>query len=122
MKNYIIPQFGKRRLNDLNPVEIENWLVGLSLANGTKNNILYTLNIVLREAKREKLIAHNPIDEVEPLAANYKARDIFTLDELKKLFPKDDREKLLKIWTGLKYASLFHTMATTGIRSGEARA
>ena len=58
---------------------------------------------------------------MEPLAANYKARDIFTLDELKKLFPSNDREKLLKIWTGLKYALLFHTTATTGICSGEAR-
>ncbi len=56
------------------------------------------------------------------MAANYKARDIFTLDELKKLFPRDDREKLLEIWTGLKYALLFHAMATTGIRSSEARA
>jgi len=122
LNNYIIPQFGKRLLSDLNPVEIENWLVGLSLANGTKNDILYTLNIVLREAKREKLISHNPIDEMEPLAPSYKARDVFTLDELKKLFPKDDREKLLEIWNELKYASMFHTMATTGIRSGEARA
>ncbi len=64
LKNYLLPQFGKRPLSDLNPVEIENWLVGLPLANGTKNDILYTLNIVLREAKREKLIAHNRVDEV----------------------------------------------------------
>ena len=83
MKNYIIPQFGKGRLSDLNPVQIENWLVGLSLGNGTKNDILYTLNIVLTEAKREKL---------------------------------------LEIWNELKYASMFHTMATTGIRSGDAMA
>lgn len=122
LKNHLLPKFGKRRLSDLNPVEIENWLVGLPLANGTKKDILYTLNIVLREVKREKLIAHNPIDEVEPLAPSYKARDVFTRVEFKKLFPKDDREKLLKIWAGLKYASLFHTMATTEIRSGEARA
>jgi integrase len=103
-------------------VEIENWLVGLSLANGTKNDILYALNIVLREAKREKLISHNPIDEVDPLAASYKGREVFTLEELKKLFPNDSRQKLLETWNELKYASPFHTIATTGIRSGEARA
>ena len=47
--------------------------------------------------------------------------EVFALAELKKLFSKN-REKLLEIWTHLKYASCFHTMATTGIRSGEARA
>jgi integrase len=46
---------------------------------------------------------------------------VLTTDELRKLFPPT-QEKLLEIWKTQAYAALFLTMATTGIRSGEARA
>jgi len=121
LKNNILPQFGEGPLSDINSVEIENWIMGVNRTNVTKNAILHTFGIVMREAKREKLIAVSQIDDVEALAIHYRARDVFRLAELKKLFLKN-REKLLEIWTHLKYASCFHTMATTGIRSGEPRA
>ena len=121
LQNHILPKFGDTCLTDLNPVKIENWLVSLPLANQTKNHILYTLNIILKEAKREKLILVNPIDDVEPMASDYVERDVFSLSELKQLFP-EERQELLKIWKSLKWAALFHVMAATGIRSGEIRA
>ena len=64
LERYILPEFGDRRLDEINPVEVENWLVGLDRANQTKNHLLYTLNIILKEAKRQKVIAANPLDDV----------------------------------------------------------
>jgi integrase len=121
LNNYLFPQFGKKRLAELNRPMIEKWLVGLDLANQTKDHILYTLRIMLAEAESEKLITRNPLAERQPLAKNHRGRDVLTMEELGKLFPKD-RTKLLKVWRSAEYATLFLTMASTGIRSGEARA
>ena len=121
LDKYIIPQFGKKRLADLTRPQIENWLISLELSNQTKNHLLYSFRIVLREAKSEKLIRENPLQDAEPLGKNPRRRDVFTMDELKILFPLTAKE-LLEIWKNEKYATLFMTMATTGIRSGEVRA
>jgi len=121
LDNYICKRFGQYRLEDLNPVQIENWLVALPLANQTKRHILYTLRIVLREAEREGVIARSPAEQVEPVARNHKPRDVFTKAELQQLFPADDA-RLFEIWGSLKYAAAFLILASTGIRSGELRA
>ncbi len=121
LRIYILPKFGSFELKDINPVEIENWLLQLDLANQTKNHILYTFNIVLKEAKRKKIIESNPIDDIEPLARNFKKRDILTLEELKILFPKSEKN-LLKIWETPEWATLFIVLASTGIRNSEVRA
>ena len=121
LENHIFPKFGDYLLSDINPVDVENWLISLDLSNQTKNHILYTLNIILREAKREKVIKHNPLDDIERMFVQHVSRDIFSISELRKLFPKD-RDKLLNVWKELKFATLFTVLATTGIRSGEVRA
>jgi hypothetical protein len=66
LENYLLPRFGNLFLSDLNAVEIENWIISLPRANGTKNAILHSLNIILREAKRERLILANPVDDGNP--------------------------------------------------------
>lgn len=119
LENYILPKFGKKKLKDINPVAFEDWVISLDLANGTKNQILYSLKIILKEAKREGLVKYNPLVEVEPLGSNYKKRDAFLLEELKIMFPLN-REKLIKIWGSLYYANLYYLMVTTGMRVGEA--
>lgn len=127
LTGYIFPQFGKRTLQSLNRVEIENWLVDLHsiktgepLSNQTKNHILFAFRIVLREAEREGLITHNCLSLVEPLANNAKVRDIFTREELQMLFPLD-LSALVSIWGCEEYAYYFYILATTGMRRGEAR-
>ncbi len=120
--NYIFPKFGNYQITEINPNEIEDWLLNeLELANQTKNHILYSLNIILKEAKRDKIIQSNPIDDVDPLAPNFKKRDILTLEELKILFPKSEKD-LLKLWKTPKWVALFFVLASTGIRCGEVRA
>lgn len=102
-------------------MDVENWLLELELSNQTKNHILDTLNIVLREAKREKPIATNPLTDVERMANTYRKRDTLTLEECVLLFPRNKAD-LLKVWGQPKWATLFYTMLTSGIRVGEAAA
>lgn len=118
LQNYLLPQFGNKRLADINPVEIENWLLDLPLANNTKNHIIGTLGIILKEAERENIIQYSPVTKVDSLAKNYKRRDIFSIDELNKLFP-GDLINLIKIWRTEEWAVLFLIAATTGLRRGE---
>ena len=121
LDSYILPEFGQRVLAEITRPAIERWLLKLDLANQTKNHMLYTFRIVLREAAADGLIAVSPLATTEPFARNPRHRDILTLQELRKLFPAR-RSDLLKVWGGLEYSALFMVLASTGIRSGEARA
>ncbi len=118
LQNYLFPQFGNRNLADINPVEIENWLLDLPLANNTKNHIIGTLGIILKEAERENIIQYSPVTKVDSLAKNYKHRDIFLIEELNRLFP-GDLNKLKTIWRTEEWSVLFLILATTGLRRGE---
>lgn len=121
LKNYILPQFGNRPIDKINPLEFEDWVIDLPLANGTKNAILYTLKIILTEAERGGVLKVNPLRNVEKLADKYKKRDIFTEEEIKLLFPHN-REELFDIWGEPYYGVLFTLLLTTGMRLGEATA
>ena len=66
---------------------IERWLLGLDLANQTKNHMLYTFRIVLREAAADGLIAESPLATTEPFARNPRRRDILTLPGAAQAFP-----------------------------------
>ena len=122
LEQYLFPRFGQCRIDEINAVDVENWLVGLRLANQTKNHILYSLNIVMKEAKRERFILSNPLEDVEPMAKNFRERDVFSSEELRLLFPVNEEDDLIYIWGKPRYAALFFVLATTGVRSGEVRA
>ena len=98
--NYIIPEYGYKFLVDLNRVEIENWLIALELTGSTKNQLLYTFRTILKDAEMQNIITNNPLEKIEPMATNPKTRDVFTLQELKVLFPEDQTE-LIYIWKSL---------------------
>jgi len=119
LEQYILPAFGRRPLGSLTRPAIETWLLGLPLANQTRNHILYTFRIVLREAVDAGLLAASPLARVEPLGRNTRARDVFTAAELRALFP---RGPLAAVWGSRRTGTLFILLASTGIRSGEARA
>jgi len=82
---------------------------------------MYLMRNILREAAAEGIIKANPFEHAEPMGKNGRKRDVFTLEELRILFPAT-QEGLVSIWKTQKYAALFLTIASTGIREGEARA
>lgn len=127
LTRYILPVFGAKRITEIKAAAVDDWLLqlesesGKALSNQTKEHLLYTFRIVMREAERRELIDGNPLDKVKPLGKKNKSRDVFTLEELADLFPTEEKE-LLAIWKTPKHAALFHLLASTGVRSGELRA
>lgn len=64
---YILPRFKDTLLTDISAAEIDQWLLALHLADSTRNAVLYSLNIILKHAQREKLIETNPIVDAPPM-------------------------------------------------------
>ena len=118
LDNHILPQLGSLPLAAISRAAIENWLVSLPLSNSSRNHILYTLRTIFREAKAAGLLRENPLQEPEPFGKDFRPRDVFSAAELRLLFPAD----LLPVWRSRWRGLFFLTLASTGIRSGEARA
>jgi len=105
-------------MESLNPVDVENWLAGLELANQTKNHILYTMAMVVREAHREKVIRFDSLTGIEPMGRDYRHRDAQSLEEIDLLFPQDT-EKLVAVWGQARWSLAYLLMLSTGMRVGE---
>jgi integrase len=121
LKNHIFPRFGSTLLAELNAVEVETWLSSLDLSNQTRMHILNSLRIVLREAKREGLLAANPLAEVETFSVRHQRRGVLTEEELEALFPRE-RRKFKKVWPLPYHGVMYALMVSSGARSGEIRA
>lgn len=120
LDNYLLPALGSLGLAELNTLRVFRTLRDLPLSGQTKNHITYTLNIILRQALDEGLI--ESVSKLRRFGQDdSNKRDAFTIDDLKLLFPKS-AEALLRVWIDLKWAALYLTMLTTGMRRGEAAA
>jgi integrase len=121
LKKHLIPTFGDLFLHEIKKKHIEDYLINLERAGQTKNHILFTLRQILRQAEDEGIIELSPAERVQSFSVHHKPKGVFTIDELKKLFP-DDEQELLRIWWDMKHVALFLILGCTGIRSGEIRA
>jgi integrase len=132
LTGYLLPRFGKLRFPEITPTAVEDFLLEQRLSNSCRNTILYTLKLVMREAKRAGIIEMLP--EFEPFRRNGKRQDTLSSEELTKLFPYDE-EDLVRIWTrpddkrkerdtnlALMFGTLFCVTVSAGLRSGEIRA
>ena len=64
-------------------MDIECWLIGLNLSNQTKNHILYSFRIVLKDAELAGKIPANPLEKIEPMGKDAQRRDVFSIEELR---------------------------------------
>jgi integrase len=129
--DYLIPKFGQCTLGEIRPAAVEDFLLDQKLANSTRNSIMYTLKLVMKEARREGIIYVVP--GREPFKRNSKRQDILSNEELTALFPTDEQE-LIKVWRrsddmrkekdeiALMFGTLFCVAVSAGLRSGEVRA
>jgi integrase len=120
LEKYLLPAFGPIKLSEITRDKIKRFLLDLELSNQSRNHILYTLKIIMQYAEEKGLSFGMNWEGLHfSLSSEYrKIRGIFSLDELKTLFPED----LTTIWGDLKHGVCFYVMLTTGIRSGEVRA
>lgn len=134
LEKHIFPRFGDYRPKDIDPAEVEDWLLSLPISNSTRNSIIKTFNDILKESLRYKHISQIPT--ITTFKRKSQKKDILSKDELKKLFPADKKELSL-IWRQIKengeikednwrydfmFGVMFHLAVSTGMRSGELRA
>jgi integrase len=82
-KNQILPRWGKVCLDDVKAVEVERWLRGLDLANGTKAKIRNHLSALFSHAIRHELYSRlNPISSVRQGAVRERDPDTLTIKEM----------------------------------------
>lgn len=122
LENHILPHFGDTKLCSITITEIENWNMKLKnqYSPVTANRVLTVLKIMLKEAKRRRLISYNPGEDVEKLPETSKEKGILTLLEFHSLF---NPQKFEHVWN----RSLFHytlniLTSVTGLRLGEIQA
>jgi hypothetical protein len=80
LTKYILPRFGKLRFTEITPTKVEDFLLEQQLSNSSQNTILYTLQLVMREAKRAGVFEIVP--EFEPFKRNSKRQDTLSGEEL----------------------------------------
>jgi integrase len=118
--NHIKDYFGKFRLDEITPYCIEEWLFSLTekgIKASTANLQFRTLKVMLAEAVRTKLIKDNPCSAVKELKAEETERKILTVEEVRKLFPKD----WSTVWESVMDYKVNKLAACTGLRIGELR-
>lgn len=132
LTGYLLPRFGSLKFTEITPTAVEDFLLEQQLSNSCRNTILYTLKLVMREAKRAGIIEMLP--EFEPFKRNGQRQDTLSGEELTRLFPFNE-EELVRIWTrppdkrkerdenlALMFGTLFCVTVSAGLRSGEIRA
>ena len=124
LKKWILPHFGRLRLDQITPDLIDEWMMNLVTPTGDRkevsykyaNNIFNVLSVMLNVAVKQRLIAYNPCSSAYRLKAKTKVRELFTGAELAELIKPET-------WGGVTQGYLANMLsASTGMRWGEIRA
>lgn len=118
LDNWILPRFGSFPPDDIKPPMIDDWLLEIKVAKATKDKIIQTFRRVYDELVYRSYATTNPARSVSYYSDSEQKRQPITLEDFHALFPEDE-EELIRIWGGLKWATFFYIMATTGMRPGE---
>jgi len=129
--NYLLPEYGKLPINKIHPAKVEDFLLTQELKNSSRNTVLYTLKLIMQEAKREGII--DMVPEFEFFRRASKRQNVLSSEELDALFPADEKE-LVGVWKrpddmrkerdeiALMFGTMFCVAVSAGMRSGEIRA
>ncbi len=114
----IIPTFGNKAISAITPDMIDKWLLDLpkkyKLCNKTANKAYTILRQMLDIAVRQRLITHNPCQEVARLIEKDGRRGCFTVEQIGAIFRSE--------WDDDIALAACKLSATTGMRMGEIRA
>lgn len=114
---YIMPAFGKRRMNEITVAEINGWLLDLPeekhISNKTANTMLSLMRQILRMAVENGILESNPADKVRPLAKKKgeKVRVPFTKNQVTMILSYG--------WNDVFTENACRLAACTGMRIGE---
>lgn len=130
LTDYLWPKWGQYLLVAISPKIFFAWLSStimsvrkerseLPISAALKNKILVVMNMVFDNAVFDGVLDSNRIRSVPRILNQGKPREIFTQEELGKLFP-DDEKALLAVWDTTQLAALYLVLYDTGLRPGEA--
>jgi hypothetical protein len=95
VRKHFIPAIGSRRIAEVDTQLVDDFLFSLDISNRTRWNVASTLQAILKEAVRRRIIKALPLFEL-PQKKSRKP-NILTLEDLRRLFPRD-RKTLADIW------------------------
>jgi len=118
---HVLPLFGRKRLSDISPLELETFLLDLygsgRYAGATVNNLLKAVRMLFAEAERLGVVRENPAKRVGRFADNGLERGAPSQDEREKLLAVD---ALTTVWWGLRMPYLVAMVAAgCGLRHGK---
>jgi integrase len=113
MNKHVLPAFGNHHIGAITSLEIEVFISNLTCSSKTKQNILTPFRLVMKFAKKHKIIQSNPFVDVDPIkkTKSTKKRPL-TIDEIHQFINILD-----DFWK-----PLFIVMFFSGIRVAEAAA
>lgn len=111
MNTHILPKFGNKPIDGITTLDIETFISKLKCVSKTKINILTPFRLVMRFAKKHKIIQQNPCMDVEPIKKTKSTQKRpLNLEEIKKFV-----DEVEDFWKPLFIVAFF-----TGIRIAEA--
>lgn len=112
LKYWIVPRWKDVRLSAVKPVEVEQWLCSLKLANGTKAKIRNIMSAIFQHALRHQFLTVNPIRGlVRQSAQRQKDPDVLTAGEI----------RLILKQLSFTHQTMVFLAASTGLRVSEIR-
>ncbi len=113
LRSQILPAFAEVPLEQISVPAIENWMSGIPGGPRVRNTALQTFRCMLEEAVRLDLLTSNPCRKVKKFKEQPRARELFTSEELSKLFQPEN-------WPGpaIRYLACL-TARWTAMRAGE---
>lgn len=129
LDNVILPNWGDLLPIDIDPAQVEDFLISQDRSNSWRNRVIEVLTEVLRECVRYKVMPSLPV--FTRFKRQSVRQSILSSEELARLFPATP-EELRKVWSipdvrdpieaPLMFGAMFCLMVSTGLRSGEVRA
>ncbi len=115
----ILPTFGRKRLDAITSHDVDMWMVsyvGRGRAGESVNKMFAILKIMLDQAVRKGLVRKNPCNSIQRVAVAKRKVELFTPDEVRRLFSPND---VPLMWEDHLHYTANMLSATTGLRLGE---
>lgn len=109
MRLRILPRFGHKRLSDITPFELNDYIISLSAKPHVANKALTVMRIFYKWAIRQGLTSYDPTRAIKKMREDKREFNILSQEEAEQLLSVLESQERLLIMTELY----------TGLRSGE---
>lgn len=115
LRSRILPAFGRRRLDNIRPSDIQGWVSAMhdeGLSASRIRQAVIVLRLVMDAAVQDRLVARNPCERIKLPRLKQEEASYFDPPTIERILGEIDDQ----------YQLLFRVLATLGLRWGEAAA